>query len=119
MEEALVLVEQPGESEPSRPRTALTLPPRTRLRLLDRPGRARPSAAGLALGHHQGREVFWLQPTGTVHVPLLAGRGALVPFVVGGVADESVPPGAYLVGITQRDADGRTSGAAAVELRIR
>jgi subtilisin family serine protease len=119
LEEALVLVAQPGGSGPSRPRTAITLPPRTRLKLLDLPGRARPRAVGLALGHYRGREVFWLQPTGTVHAPLLAGRGALVPFVVGGVADQSVPPGAYLVGITQKDADGQTSGAAAVELRIR
>jgi hypothetical protein len=119
MEEALVLVEQPGGSGSSSIRTALTLPSRARLKLLDPAGRARPSYAGLSLGHYQGREVLWLQPKRMVHVPLLAGHGVLAPFVVGGVADKNVRPGAYLVGITQMDAHGRPSGAAAVELRIR
>jgi hypothetical protein len=39
--------------------------------------------------------------------------------IVGGVADKTVKPGSYLIGVTQIDPDGKVSGAAAIELRIK
>ena len=97
----------------------VTLPRHSRLKLAKEPTARRPRGSGLTLGHYKGREVFWLNEQESVRVPLLAGPGTLVPLMVGGVAAKTVKSGSYLIGITQVDAGGHPSGAAAVELRVK
>lgn len=75
--------------------------------------------AGVTLGHDQGREVFSLPSHHKTTLPPHAGRAALVPLIIGASPTEKVKPASYLVGITQRDANGRTPGAAAVEPSVK
>jgi hypothetical protein len=118
VEEARVLLEQAIGFGAGGAAVMLTLPSRSRLKVLETPSQTKPGCVGLSLGQFEAREVFWLQSK-EVRVPIPAGRGGLVPVVLGGVAGKDVKSGAYLVGVTQFDAGGRISGAAAVELRVR
>jgi hypothetical protein len=119
LDEAQGLVEKAAPQDACAKGTLVSLPAGSRLQLLEMPNPTRPDAAGLELGNYQGREVFWLKPEGTVRALIVTGPGSLVPLIIGGIAGRDVKPGPYLIGVTQKDADGRTSGAAAVEVRIR
>jgi hypothetical protein len=116
IDETRVLVERFG-GEGCDERAVITLPQHARLKLCDlpeRPGRG----SRISVGYVRGREVFWLPSDEMVRIPLMAGPGALIPLIVGGAVTEAVIEGAYLVGITQRNLDGATSGAVAVEVRL-
>ncbi|HEU0094109.1 MAG TPA: S8 family serine peptidase [Vicinamibacteria bacterium] len=116
LDETRVLVERSG-SERCQEGLVVTLPRHARLKLCDpqeHPGR--PSR--ISVGYVRGREVFLLPPDEIIRIPLRAGPGGLIPMIVGGVVTERVEDGGYPVGITQRDANGTTSGAAAVEVRV-
>ncbi|TME80826.1 MAG: hypothetical protein E6I43_12945 [Chloroflexi bacterium] len=117
LEDTRVLIEQGGQQMRGS-EIVVTLPRNAHLKLCESP-EWHPRPSGVTIGYHQGREVFWLPSDETVRLPLVVGRGRLVPLILGGVIRAKVPAGAYLVGITQQDKDGRTSGAAAVDLRIR
>jgi len=119
LEETTVLIEHGGGGDVCCREMTVTLPARARLKICDTEESSPLVSSALSAGFHNGREVFFVGQDQLVRVPIVAGAGALVPIIVGGVADKAVKPGSYLIGITQVDPNGKVSGAAAVELRIK
>jgi hypothetical protein len=117
LEEARVRLE-PGGWERRRTGTVTTLPARTQLR---RPGGAssKEEQVTFTLGQHQGREVAFLAPHGITRIPGIQAAGEPLLVVVGGHVPGGVPPGPYLLGITQRDGDGTLTGGVGVEVNVR
>jgi hypothetical protein len=113
LEETPVLVGARSERE-----TFLTLPRSARLESRDTLPQGSGDALDLHVGDHGGREVFWIGPK-LKTIPLRAGRGGLIPVILGGVLPKGHRPVAFTLGITQLDRGGRVSGAAAVEVRSR
>lgn len=113
-EETRAVIQRAAAEVPSG--SVVTLPKDTRVNVVEL-AEAQLPTPGITLGHRDGREVFWLPPSELTRIPLHAGTGALIPLIVGGVFPDDIKKSeVYIVGITQLDADGRTSGAAAVEI---
>jgi hypothetical protein len=96
----------------------LAVAPKTRLHtlLLEKsPPRVR---YNFSVGFFEGREVAFLADRGTTTIPVFAGKGALVPIVVGGSVGSDTPKGTYPLAIVQREPSGRPHGGSEVEIRI-
>jgi hypothetical protein len=117
LEEARVRVTSAGGGRCCPSETVVTLPALSHLTVDGAAGRKR--CLGLSIGWAEGREVFYLDSRDIVRVPLTTGAGVLVPIAIGGVVLKGVGAGEYLVGVTQVAADGSTSGAAALQLRVK
>jgi len=117
LEEARVHLE-PGGWERRRGGTVTTLAARTQLRRTAAGVKAE-ERANFTLGHHEGREVAFLAPHGTTRIPGIVSAGEPLMIVVGGYVPEVVPPGAYVLGINQRDADEVLTGGLGVEVNLR
>ncbi|MEM8964198.1 MAG: hypothetical protein AAGD38_22120, partial [Acidobacteriota bacterium] len=81
-------------------------------------GNPNQSVTGFTLGHHQGREVAFLDPRGPIRIPVIGGAGTLHPIVIGGVVGENSAPGRYNIHVTQRQPDGTTTGAVELEVNV-
>ncbi|HTD38369.1 MAG TPA: S8 family serine peptidase [Candidatus Limnocylindrales bacterium] len=95
------------------------LRPKTKVALGGKTVTYDPAAWRFTLGTHAGMPVAWLGVRAVARVPIFAGRGGLVPLVVGGVVARGTPKGTHDLVVLQEQPNGERSGAAAVRLVVK